>query len=43
MDDVVCVNDVNKGETVSYPQGVRNLGDNYIDVITYFSIVLKGY
>ena len=39
MDDVVCVNDVNKGETVSYPQGVRNFGDNYIDVIIYFSMV----
>lgn len=44
MDDVVYVNDVNKGETVSYPQGVRNFGDNYIDVITYFSMVfLPGY
>ena len=43
MDDVVCVNDVNKGETVSYPQGVRNFGDNYIYAITYFSMVLKRY
>ena len=39
MDDVVYVNDVIKGETVSYPQGVRNFGDNYIDVIIYFSMV----
>ena len=42
MDDVVCVNDVNKGETVSYPQGVRNFGDNYIDVIICFSMVFTG-
>ena len=40
MDDVVYVNDVIKGETVSYPQGVRNFGDNYIDVINYFSMVI---
>ena len=39
MDDVVYVNYVIKGETVSYPQGVRNFGDNYIDVITCFSMV----
>ena len=39
MDDVVYVNYVIKGETVSYPQGVRNFGDNYIDVIIYFSMV----
>lgn len=42
MDDVVYVNDVNKGETVSYPQGVRNFGDNYIDVIICFSMVFTG-
>jgi len=42
VDDVVYVNDVNKGETVSYPQGVRNFGDNYIDVIICFSMVFTG-
>ena len=33
VDDVINVNNVNKGESVSYPQVVRNFGDNYIHVI----------
>ena len=36
VDDVINVNNVNKGESVSYPQVVRNFGDNYIHVITTF-------
>jgi len=35
VDDVINVNNVNKGESVSYPQVVRNFGDNYIHVINY--------
>ena len=35
VDDVMDVNNVNKGESVSYPQVVRNFGDNYIHVINY--------
>ena len=35
VDDVIDVNNVIKGEYVSYPQVVRNFGDNYIDVINH--------
>lgn len=39
MDDVGYVNNVIKGESVSYPQAVRNFGDNYIYVITSFKAI----
>ena len=42
VDDVINVNNVNKGESVSYPQVVRNFGDNYIHVITTFFPPFKG-
>ena len=35
VDDVIDVNNVIKGEYVSYPQVVRKFGDNYIDVINH--------
>ena len=35
VDDVIDVNNVIKGEYVSYQQVVRNFGDNYIDVINH--------
>tara|TARA_A200000159_G_scaffold156102_1_gene170634 strand:- start:356 stop:508 length:153 start_codon:yes stop_codon:yes gene_type:complete len=37
VDGVGYVNNVIKGESVGYPQPVRNFGDNYIYVI----IILK--
>ncbi len=39
VDDVI---NVNKGESVSYPQVVRNFGDNYIHVINYIFPPFKG-
>ena len=42
MDDVINVINVNKGEGVSYPQVVRNFGDNYIHVINYIFPPFKG-
>ena len=41
VDDVIDVNNVIKGEYVSYPQVVRNFGDNYIDVISHILLFLK--
>ncbi len=35
VDDVIGVNNVIKGESVSYPQVVWNFVDNYMDVIIY--------
>ena len=41
VDDVINVINVIKGESVSYPQVVRNFGDNYIHVIIYIFLHLK--
>ena len=41
VDDVIDVIDVIKGENVSYPQVVRNFGDNYMHVINYILLLLK--
>ena len=41
VDDVINVINVIKGETVSYPQVVRNFGDNYIHVINYIFAPFK--
>tara|TARA_B100001094_G_scaffold67749_1_gene64026 strand:+ start:118952 stop:119089 length:138 start_codon:yes stop_codon:yes gene_type:complete len=42
VDDVDNVNNVIKGDSVSYPQAVWNFGDNYINVIINIAHDLQG-